>query len=372
MKWSWKPGQIAGIGIYVHWTFLILILWILVAHLIQGDTLATAVQGVGFVLTIFACVVLHELGHALMARRFGIRTRDITLLPIGGLARLERIPEDPGQEFLVALAGPAVNVVIALLLFLLIALLEGSTVLTNVSVVGGDFLVKLMYVNVALVVFNLLPAFPMDGGRVLRALLARRLDYVRATQIAANVGQAVAILFGILGFFTNWFLLFIALFVYVGAQQEAHMVQVRSLLRGVPVREAMVTRFRSLSLNDQLPAAVHELLASEQQDFPVLDENRVVGVLTRSDLVASLGEGKPNLRLADVMRHDCGTVQDGAMLEDTFQRMREAGCTAVPVTREGQLVGMVTLQNVGEWLMIHSALRQARARSEVEDIFRTA
>lgn len=145
-----------------------------------------------------------------MARRFGIQTRDITLLPIGGVARLERMPENPAEELLVAMAGPAVNVVIAGALFVAVMLMEGLGVLSNIGLVGGDFLVKLMYVNVALVVFNLLPAFPMDGGRVLRAFLAQRLDYVLATQIAANIGQFMAILFGILGFLANPFLLLIA------------------------------------------------------------------------------------------------------------------------------------------------------------------
>ena len=174
MRWSWKLGAIAGIGIYVHATFLLLLAWVALIHYQQGRSLAAAASGLVFILTLFAIVVLHELGHALTARRFGIGTRDITLLPIGGVARLERMPEEPGQELLVALAGPAVNVALAAVLFVILVSVGGSPVLPSMTVLGGSWLARLMWVNVVLAVFNLLPAFPMDGGRVLRALLALR------------------------------------------------------------------------------------------------------------------------------------------------------------------------------------------------------
>jgi len=194
MKWSWKLGEIAGIGIYLHVTFLLLLGWVAVSHYLAGQSIAMMINGVVFLLALFGIVVLHELGHALTARRFGIPTRDITLLPIGGVARLERMPDDPKQELWVALAGPAVNVVLATVLFIVLRLTSGVAPLSQFNVVGGEFLSKLMWVNVSLALFNMLPAFPMDGGRVLRALLAMRLDYVRATQIAANIGQGMAFL----------------------------------------------------------------------------------------------------------------------------------------------------------------------------------
>ena len=212
MKWSWKFAEFRGIGVYMHATFLILIAFVVLSHWSAGNTVAKTLEGVGFILSLFACVLLHEFGHALMAARYGIKTRDITLLPIGGLARLERMPDEPIQELWVALAGPAVNVVIAAALFVWLQFSAALAPLEQLTVTSGPFLERLMVVNVILVVFNMLPAFPMDGGRVLRALLATKMEYTHATQIAAHTGQAMAILFGILGFYFNPFLIFIAFF----------------------------------------------------------------------------------------------------------------------------------------------------------------
>ena len=226
MSWSWRIGRIAGIEVYLHATFLLLLAWEALRHFRAHGDPAEAVGGVVFVLVLFGIVVLHELGHALAARRYGIRTRDITLLPIGGVARLERVPGDPGQELVVALAGPAVNVVLAAALYIAMALGRGPSPFGEALGVGGGFLDRLFWVNVSLALFNLLPAFPMDGGRVLRAALALRLDHVRATRVAASVGQGMAILFGILGLVYDPFLIFIALFVWLGAAEEAAKVGV--------------------------------------------------------------------------------------------------------------------------------------------------
>jgi len=363
MKWSWKIGQVAGIGIYVHWTFLILIGWIAMSDVVGGKPPADAILGIAFVVALFACIVLHELGHALTAQRFGVRTRDITLLPIGGVARLERIPENPAQEFWIAVAGPAVNVVIAAVLAAALWLARHQFGGFESTPTRGNFFEQLMYVNCLLVLFNMIPAFPMDGGRVLRAVLAHFSgDYVAATQTAASVGQALAILFGFLGMFgTNPLLMFIALFVFLGAQEEAYAVQTRAALKGVPVRSAMMTHFRALSPDDTLESAVQELLAGAQQDFPVTVDGQVVGLLLRADLLRALGEGSNQQRVGDAMRKECATVEDNEWLESTFQRMRESNCPSLPVVRSGQLVGMITLENVGELLMVDSAMRERRA-----------
>jgi Zn-dependent protease len=222
MSWSWRIGRIAGIDVYVHFTFLLLLAWVGVEYYLAHGSLAEALYGVAFILALFGIVVLHELGHALAARGYGIRTRDITLLPIGGVARLERMPEEPRQELVVALAGPAVNVVMAVGIYIGMALGQGLAPLGDVLSVEGNFVSQLFWVNVSLALFNLLPAFPMDGGRVLRALLAFRLDYVRATQVAARVGQGMALLFGFVGLFFNPFLVFIALFLQTALARLQH------------------------------------------------------------------------------------------------------------------------------------------------------
>lgn len=233
MKWSYRLGKVAGIDVNIHITFTLLIAWVLLTHWLSGQTLGAAVNGLAFVLAIFGCVLLHELGHALAARRFGIGTRDITLLPIGGVARLERMPEKPLQELWVALAGPAVNGLIAIVLYVWLVMTNQLVPLSQLGVVTGPFVERLLVVNVLLIVFNMIPAFPMDGGRCVRALLALRLEYAQATRIAAGLGQVIAVGFVVLGLFSNPFLLLIGVFVWLGAAQEARHATLKAALRGV-------------------------------------------------------------------------------------------------------------------------------------------
>lgn len=356
-RWAFRLAEIAGIGVYVHVTFLMLVAWVAVTELANGHGVRAMTNGVLLILAVFGIVVLHELGHALTAKRFGIRTRDITLLPIGGVARLERMPEKPTQELLVALAGPAVNVVLALALFAVLFLRGSLLALPTLEHAG--FLAKLFWINVSLALFNLLPAFPMDGGRALRAALALRLDYVRATEIAARLGQGMALLFGAFGLYHNPMLLFIALFVFMGAQQEASIVGIKRALSGIPVGSAMITDFRTLAPDDRLGHAAELVVAGFQHDFPVVDAGRVVGVLTRSDIVRGLSEAGPFSPVGAVMRADFTTADPGEMLESVLPRL-ERGSTSVVVVHAGEVVGMITTENIGEFVMMENALRKAK------------
>jgi Zn-dependent protease/CBS domain-containing protein len=353
---------VAGIDLYVHPTFLMLIAWVAFVHWQPDHSMASALAGVGFVLALFACVVLHEFGHALTARRFGIRTRDITLLPIGGLARLERMPDDPRQELWVALAGPAVNVCLAAGLFVIVQGLGTMAPVATLTLTSGSFLERLMMVNVLLAAFNMLPAFPMDGGRVLRALLAIRMDYAHATQVAANVGQGMALLFGLAGLFGNPFLIFIALFVWIGAGQEAALTQMRAALGGIPLERAMITDFRTLSPADPLARAVALLLSGSQQDFPIMDGETVVGILTRADLLTALAR-QDQRPVSEVMRRDFHVADASDMIDVAFQRLQDCQCHTIPVLRRGSLIGLLTMDNVGEFLSVQSAVRK---REQVE------
>jgi stage IV sporulation protein FB len=355
MGWSIPIGSVKGTIIRVHFTFLLFLVWIGVAHYAQGGRDA-ALQGVIFILLLFLCVLLHEFGHVLAARRYGVQTPDITLLPIGGVARLERIPEEPSQELIVALAGPAVNLVIAAVLYLVLGgVLPRESMEVQNS--GVSLLARLASVNIFLAVFNLIPAFPMDGGRVLRAVLASRLGYSRGTQIAATVGQVVAFGLGLLGLMGNPLLIFIAVFVYMGAASEAHAVQMRQVSRGMLVSDAMITRFETLTPGSRVEDAVQCLIKTTQHEFPVVDgAGGLRGVLTRDDMIRALRERGPETPVLEVMRSDIPVLHHRLPLEDALRLMQNDRLPAIGVINgEARLVGLVTPENIAEMMMILAA-----------------
>jgi stage IV sporulation protein FB len=357
MGWSVKIGAIAGTAIRLHITFLLFLGWIFFASYASGGAQA-AWTSLAFMILLFACVVAHEFGHIFMARRFGVTTPTVTLLPIGGVAQLERIPEKPWEEFLVAIAGPAVNVVIAALLVLVFGATLDASNLAGVDKSTAGMLDRLAVVNIFLVLFNLIPAFPMDGGRVLRAALASRLGYVRATEIAAAIGQFVAFALGFVGLFGNPLLIFIAIFVYLAAASESRLVAVRAISRGVPIRSAMITQFAPLKPDAAIDEAVETLLRTSQSEFPVVDDaGRPVGVLGRNDLIRTLKQLGPDARVAEAMTSPLPVVSHRAWLDEAFRALQEKAAPAVGVVDgSGRLVGLVTTETIAEMLMVRDAL----------------
>lgn len=356
MRGSWKIATIRGIDVYAHWGFAALLALITLAHGLAGRGLTGALEGLVFMLVLFACVVAHELGHALAARRYGIGTRDITLLPIGGVARLEKMPSEPRHELVIALAGPAVNVVIAAGLFAWLAVTATFEPLASLGLTRGPLAERLMAANLFLVVFNLLPAFPMDGGRVLQALLALRTSYVTATRVAARLGRGMAVLFAVVGLFENPLLLLIALFVWFAAGAEQGRVETSAGLAGVGVGRAMVTDFRGLGPGDSLESAARSMLAGSQVSFPVLEQGRLVGLLTRADLLRGLAESGPAATVARVMQKEVPTVEWSSSLELAFERLHEGDGGAVVVTSQGRTLGLVTAESISEYLLLRNAL----------------
>jgi Zn-dependent protease/CBS domain-containing protein len=357
MSWSLNIGTIAGTAVRVHITFILFLGWIFFAtYVAEGPDAAMA--NLVFLVLLFACVLAHEFGHIFTARAFGIATPDVTLLPIGGVARLERIPEEPRQELLIAIAGPLVNVAIAFGLVLVAGAHLKAGDLTVMDTANVSLVDRLAAVNLFLALFNLIPAFPMDGGRVLRALLATRLGFVRATEIAAFVGQGFAFALGFIGLFYNPLLIFIAIFVYLAAASEAHMVAMRAMSRGVPVSSAMMTQYATLSPEAPVEDAVQALLRTSQSEFPVVDASgKPVGLLGRKDLIRALKQHGPDTRVAEAMTTTLPAVGYRQHLEDAFRILQEQSPPAVAVVDPtGRLVGLVTPETVGEMLMLHEAL----------------
>ena len=356
MIWSYRIGKVFGSEVRVHVTFFLLLLWIgLSAYAAEG--LQAATLNLLFVLALFVCVVLHEFGHALMARRFGIKTPDITLLPIGGLARLERMPEDPKQEILVALAGPFVNVVIWVILALLVGAEVGLLNIETLDEAGSDFLAQLAAVNLLLVVFNMIPAFPMDGGRVFRAVLTIWLGRERATGLAAGTGQVVAVLFALLGLLSgNLILMLVAFFIFAAATAENADVQIRSLAEDIQARDAMITSYESLSPDDGLRTMSFGLLRTTQHEFPVLDSaGRCVGFVTR-DAIFHAAQAEVTITAGAAMTKNTPTVDLLAPLSTVLDALADGSSPAVSVADGDEVfLGYITRENIGELMVLRRA-----------------
>lgn len=356
MKGSICIGRIFGIKLFVHWTFLILVGWIFLMHVGMGHGAERALGGILFLLALFGCVTLHELGHALVARHYNFSTRHITLLPIGGIAQMDSLPEKPAQELSVALAGPLVNLVIAFLLYLYLYATGNPPRITGmIHLNHSDFWDNLFIANITLAVFNLIPAFPMDGGRVLRALLSFRMGRIRATKISAMLGQVLAIAFVFFGFFGNIWLIFMGVFIYLGAGGEALYETTRNAIAGLTIKDAMMRRYTVLSPHDKLATASQELLQGQDKEFLVGSENTVEGVLTRKNIIKGLFEFGPQAPIARVMTNDFLVLAPEMTLEDVYTKMTTNGYTISPVFENTQLVGAIDKENIMELIMIRNA-----------------
>ncbi|MEM8877986.1 MAG: site-2 protease family protein [Pseudomonadota bacterium] len=354
MAWSISLGSVFGSEIRIHLTFLLLLVWIGIAHYVEGGA-AVAMDGVLFIAAVFGCVLLHELGHAVAARRYGIRTPDITLLPIGGMARLERIPEDPGQEIVIAIAGPLVNVVIAAFLILVLGATLDMATLETIDDPEPGFLVRLAAINIFLVIFNTIPAFPMDGGRVLRALLATRYSRTKATRIAANTGQILSFFFGFFGLMAgNPILVFIAIFVYLAAAAESGSTELVQLARRLKVDRAMITHFEPLDTGATVGQAAKLMLETTQHEFPVVDGGgRLRGFLTREQMVAGLHAHGPSMPVLDAIGETAPTVEVSTRLDKALERMQADGNKLIGVTDiDGRFVGYISQENIAELMML--------------------
>lgn len=360
MKWSLRLFTVKGIDIKIHLTFVLILIW--AAYRWSADSgqgVQGAVFGIVATLLLFLSVTLHELSHSFQALRFGVRVRDITLMPMGGLATMEEIPEDPNKELRIAIAGPLVNFVIAGFLIGIGALLNARTILSldelytslgNVSWSG--LLAYLTYANLLLGLFNLIPAYPMDGGRILRALLAKKMDHAKATKIAAQVGQSFAVLIGLFGMFSgNWTLIIIAIFVWMGAGQENQSVQVKNTLGKTTVAQVMTRSPQVLRVNDPLSKAVELTLSTSQADFPVLEwgSNKVAGLISEADLLRGLQFQGSGAAAREIMRTEITSTHPDELLNAAQLKMLKSRTRALPVLNaEGELLGLLTVNDVNE------------------------
>jgi Zn-dependent protease/CBS domain-containing protein len=347
---SLQIGRILGIPVRVHWTFVALVAFIGFAGFVAGGPVK-AVWSMLFIIALFACVVLHELSHSIVARSYGVKVESITLLPIGGVAAMQEMPRKPHEEAFMAIAGPVMSLAIAGLLYLVMRLTgyEGP-----VAYGEEPWLKMLMVTNVIIAGFNLLPAFPMDGGRVLRAVLAHYMDHVEATNIAVSLGQGVAVVMGLAGIFLlhmNIWLVLIAIFIFLGAGQEGQQVRAQAVLERISAGQAMVRRFETLDRNAPLSVALGYATQGYQHDFPVIEHDTIVGVVTRQDLLTGLHHLGPQHTVGEVMTTNLCQVPPEANLADVYRRLAQGGCNVILVRENDRIIGLVTPESFRDQLI---------------------
>jgi Zn-dependent protease/CBS domain-containing protein len=360
MGWSFPVGRVLGISVRLHVTFVLLLGFIGYGGFIQAGP-SGAIWSLAWLCSIFACIVLHELGHSVVAQQLDVQVKSITLLPIGGVAALRRIPENPWHEIAITLAGPMVNAAIAAVLLPIAGL--PVPILPHGFPVGVPELLRMLVgVNVVLFAFNFVPAFPMDGGRLLRALLALALPYQRATVIAATVGQGLAIVFVVAGLLMpQVFLLIIGVFIFLGAEGEERMVRMRGLLRDIEVEEVMSREFAVLAPAEPVARGLELIYQTGQDDFPVVEAGRFVGMVTRRAMVEAINAGAdPRLPVGELVDAGVPTVSPRAKVSRVYEELLSGGETSLPVLEQGRLVGLLAPENITRYVLVQASIKRRR------------
>lgn len=360
-KYALYLGSIAGTDLYIHWTFLLLAVWVFFDSYRTASDWSAALLSLGFLLSVFGSITLHELGHIQVAKRYGCPTRNITLYPIGGVASLEKIPEKPYQELRMAAAGPFVSLCIAAVLLVVISISDGVPKFHAMEMLTTqNFLYNLMFVNAALLVFNMIPAFPMDGGRIFRALLAMRYDRVKATRIAATTGYVIALMGIAAGLFVSGWLVIIGIVVIIGARGELFMEYNRAVLRGHAVADAMLSDYTVLLPHDSLGHVSKLLIAGREKNFIVQNGDSHFGAVSLADVMSGLQSGGSGNQVKQIMHVDVPAVDIKASLQEAFHVMIAKGYAICPVTASGKMVGVLEVENVNEFVALHLAKERTK------------
>ncbi len=365
-SWSLPAGRLFGVDLRVHVTFVALLVFVVTQSVTQGT--GGAARGIALVTIIFACVVLHELGHALVARRSGVTVRSIILLPIGGVTLMEELGPrnaNPVRDIRIAIAGPLVNLIIAAVSgAFILAVLPQAELWSRPFVDAVNLPRALFWSNVFLGAFNLLPAYPMDGGRILRAYLSERMEYVRATRIAVTVGQGFAMLLIFLGVWNPWLML-IGVCLFFGAQLEDRSVVFQSVLESVRMEDVMLTGFSTLSPADTLEDALSKAVHTLQDDFPVVRGLDMVGIISKQRIIEALrNSGNGYVQSAMIRAFEIAQRNDS--LASAFGKLGGRGLNMIPVVDQQRLVGIVTMQNLMHSMALLAETRRLRRQQEAE------
>jgi Zn-dependent protease len=358
-RYSLNLGKPFGIKVTVHWTFSLLIIWIVYIALRQGLGFSQILMHILFILTLFLCVVLHEFGHSLVAIKLGGKVKSITLLPIGGMANITEMPERPRDEFLVSAAGPLVNIIIAGILWIYLGVFHSPDLeqLDYTAVTIANFPVILLAANLFIVAFNLIPAFPMDGGRLFRSGLAMKMSKLKATRIASDVGKVFAVIFIFAGLFFNPFLIIIGFFVFLGAKGEYEMMRYQDILNNYTVRDIILTDYEKLEENETLEVAADKLAHISNRGYVITSNGEFRGLLTKNYLIKGLSVYGKNGIIKDVMNENIEPVDPDMTLFDVYKNMQLKKYEMVPVKHNGKFEGVLDLENLNEFFMIRQAMQ---------------